>query len=447
MTFEDFKNELFAEAKDKGFSDYELYYSAGTGFSVRVFKGEIAEYKNSSTEGVGFRGTFEGKPGYAYSEKLASGIIAELLDNAAANAGIIEEKNPEKLYPGDDAYPEVSCFNPALDDVDTAKKIDMALALDKYVTELDPRIIMADYCTISTEESRVALANSYGLNLSGIRNKASAFVIARANENGITKSGYDFWQGRDFADFDYKALGKKVVDIATSYLGAKSVPTGDYAIVFNNKTAISLFGTFSNIFLAEHGQKGFSMLNKEKLGEAIAAPIVTIRDDGVTDLSLESAAFDAEGVATQNKAVIENGMLSTLLYNTKSAAKDGVKSTGNASKAGFGGAIKSSISNFYLVPGEKSFDELIADTGSGLLITELQGLHSGANTVSGDFSFSADGFLIEDGKISRPVEQITVAGNFYDMIKNITAIGNDLRFQQTVGMPSIAVTGLKTAGL
>jgi len=451
MTFPDFKQELFAQAEAKGFTDYEILYRAGNGFSVRVLDGEITEYKSTSSQGVGFRGTYNGKMGYAASEKMDASVIVPMLDNAATNAGIIEEESIEKLYPGDETYPEVNAYNPALNDIQAADKIKLAKEMEAYAKSLDPRVKIADFCTIGNQESEMAMANSYGLDLSHKSNMASALVIARVEENGVTKSGYEYWNGRNFADFDYKATAKKAVDIALSYLGAESIETGAYPVVFDNNNTKDLFSVFSSIFMAEKAQKGFSLLSKEKIGTTIAAPHITLRDDGVCDLSLGSMAFDAEGVATQQKAIIENGVLKTLLYNMKSAEKDGVKSTGNASKAGLGGAISTSCTNFYLVPSETPFDELISGIDKGIVVTEMAGLHSGVNPVSGDFSVSADGFLIEGGKIAKPVEQITVAGNFYEVLMNIQAVGNDLRFHSSghggMGMPSILVDGLRVSGL
>ena len=450
MTFEAFRDKLFAQAKTRGFTDYELYYSAGNGFSVRVFEGEISEYKNTATEGVGFRGTHNGKMGYAYTENLDSDLIPAMLDNAIANAGIIEEKEVEKLYPGDEKYPEVVSFNPALDSVDTAQKIEWAMEMEKYALSLDPRVKMADFCTVTSNENHMAMANSYGLDLSQKSNMAAAYVMARVEENGCNKNAFDYWAGRDFADFDYKKLAEKVVKEALSYLGATSIPSGQYPVILDQNTTKDIFGVFTSVFMAENGQKGFSLLDKSKIGETIAAPHITLRDDGVTDLSLGSMAFDAEGVATQNKAVIENGVLKTLLYNTKSAAKDGVKPTGNASKAGFGGAIGTSTTNFYLVPGKKTFDGMVQGMEKGVIITSTAGLHSGVNPVSGDFSVSADGYYVENGKIVKPVEQITVAGNFFELLKNIETVGSDLRFHSTgsggIGMPSVLVNGLSIAG-
>jgi len=450
LTFEAFRDELFAQAKAKGFTDYELYFSAGSGFSVRVFKGEIAEYKNTSTEGVGFRGTYEGKMGYSYTENMDSDLIPRILENAASNAVVIEAAEIEKLYPGDEKYPEVVSYNPAINDIDDAQKIKWAMEMEEYAKSLDPRVTMADYCTVTTDENHMAMANSYGLNLSQKSNMASAYVMVRVAENGQNKSATEFWVGRDFAEFDYKKLADKAAKDALSYLGASSLPSGKYQIMLNNDTARSVFGVFTSIFIAERCQKGFSLLNKGKLGEVIAAPCVTLRDDGVTDLSLDSMAFDAEGVATQNKAVIENGVLKTLLYNTKTAAIDGVKSTGNASKQGYGGAIQTSATNYYLVPGEKSYDELMQGMDKGVIITDLAGLHSGVNPISGDFSVSADGYYVEGGKIVKPVEQITIAGNFYEVLKNIQAVGNDLQFRSmgsmSVGMPSVLIGELSVAG-
>jgi len=451
MTFAEFKQELFAQAKAKGFTDYEILYLGSDGFSVRVLEGEITEYKSTASQGIGFRGTYNGKMGYAASEKMDASIIGPMLENAAANASIIEDEAVEKLYPGDDKYPEVCAYNAALNDATAADKIKWATEMEAYAKSLDPRVKMADYCTIGNQESEMAMANSYGLDLSHKSNMASAFIVARVEENGVTKSAYEYWNGRDFAEFDYKALAKKTVDTALSYLGATSIESGAYPVVFDNNNAKDLFSVFSSIFMAENAQKGFSLLSKDKLGTEIAAPHITLRDDGVCDLSLGSMAFDAEGVATQQKAVIENGVLKTLLYNLKSAEKDGVKSTGNASKAGLGGAIATSCTNFYLVPSETSFDELISGIEKGVIITEMAGLHSGVNPVSGDFSVSADGYLVENGKIAKPVEQITVAGNFYEVLKNIQAVGSDLRFHSRgnggIGMPSILVDGLRVSGL
>ena len=451
MDYESFKEKLFARAGEYGFTDCELYYSASKNFSVRVFGGEINEYENTESIGASFRGTYGGRVGYAFTEKLDESVIEGLVVNAAGNAAIIEEEEIEKLFEGCEAYPEVKNYNDVLEKYSAAEKIETATAMEKYAFSLDGRIVSVDYCGVETGEDEVRISNSYGLDLHDRSNFAAAYVLPRAVEDGVTKTGFELWHGNDLAEFSYEAAARTAVGRALSSLGAKSAESGDYKIVFENRSAVYLLACFSSVFFAENAQKGFSLL-KGKTGETIANETVTLRDDGVCGKSFKSPPFDSEGVATQNKAVIENGVLKTLLYNLKSAAKDGAESTGNGFKPNYGGTVATSCTNFYLAPSETPFDKMLEEAGSGILITDLAGLHSGSNTVSGDFSFSADGFMIENGKKGRPVEQITVAGNFFELLKNIVIVASDLKFSPpgnsgSFGTPSFLVSGLRVSGL
>jgi len=454
MNFSDFKDALFTQAKDYGFSDWEIYYASGNSFAVKIFGGEIAEYKNTDSIGLSFRGTFKGRVGYAFTEKLDLTIIPNLIKNAANNAMVIESEEIEKLYPGDKAYLEINAYNPSLSNVLAKDKIDLALAMEKCTYAQDPRVKSIDYCQLGTSESEVNIANSFKLNLTNKTNFAYAYVVARVEDNGITKTGFEVWHGNDLAKFSYEDLAKAAVERALSYLGAQSMQSGTYPVIFDNRTACDLMAAFSSVFFAENVQKGFSLL-KGKVGEAIAAPHITLRDDPAGPILADSfgnVAFDSEGVATKQKTVIESGILKTLLYNTKSAAKDGTSSTGNGFKPSFRAVVATACTNFYLMPSDISPEKMRSDIKRGILITEMAGLHAGINTISGDFSISSDGFLIEDGEIARPVEQFTVAGNFYDLLKNIQRVGNDLCFDMpstagTFGMPSILVSALPVSGL
>ena len=471
MDYTIFKEALFTEAAACGFSDWEIYYTDGSSFSVKIFGGEIAEYKNTDHIGLSFRGTYKNGMGYAYTEKLDKSIIPKLIKNAAENASVIEEKEIEVLYrhrpdrPEDAAYPEIKSYNPTLEKTSVKEKIDLALAMERCAYNRDPRVKSVDYCQLGTSKYTVKIANSYGLDLSTCANFAYGYVMARV-EDKVTKTAHEIWHGNDFSKFSYEEVAKKAVDRALSYLGAKSLESAEYPVIFDNRTACELMGAFSPVFFAENAQKGFSLL-KGREGELIASAKVTLRDDPEgPDLSggqngghnedhnyetFANTPFDSEGVATRPKAVIEKGQLKTLLYNTKSAAKEGVSSTGNGFKSSFQSSVTTACTNFYIMPSGISPEELRKDIKKGVLITEVAGLHSGLNTISGDFSISASGFLVEGGQIARPVEQITVAGNFYKMLKNIRQVGSDLRFEipdssGTFGMPSILVDGLSVSG-
>jgi PmbA protein len=219
-------------------------------------------------------------------------------------------------------------------------------------------------------------------------------------------------------------------------------------VVFSADAMTSLLSTFIGVFSAEAVQKGFSLL-KGKLGEAIAAPCISIRDDPLLDYKPGSAAFDDEGTAACNKAIVEKGVLKTFLHNRKTARKDGVASTGNGFKAGLKASVGISPTNCYIEPSDTGLDSLLAGlepSKTGLLIDDLEGLHAGANAVSGDFSLSASGFLIEGGRKGRAVEQIVVAGNFFSLLKDILAVGSDISFKGSISSPSVLVKSLSVSG-
>ncbi|MDR2029074.1 MAG: TldD/PmbA family protein, partial [Treponema sp.] len=415
-------------------------------FQVKVFEGEIREYKNSGDAGLSFRGTWKGKMGYAFTERIGGDTIPFLLDNAAENAGIIEDPDVEDLFAGSPSYPDVKLYGESLAKVTPEEKIALALKTEKAAMDYDGRVAAVDFCGVETGERERYIANSLGLRVSERSNSALVFSYPRViGEGGQVKVHGDVWTGKEFGDFDPEEFGRKTVRKALSYLGAEPVPAGAYKTILDRDAMGDLLGTFVSVFSAEEAQKGFSLL-RGRLGGQIAADTVSIRDDPLLDQLPGSAIFDGEGVAARNKVIVENGVFKTFLHNRKTAKKDGVEPTGNGFKASFKTAVDIAPSNLYIAAGDKSRDELIARMGDGLIITNLEGLHSGANTVSGDFSLSAEGFLVRGGKTVRAVEQITIAGNFFGLLKDISALASDLQFKGGVSSPSVLVRELSVAG-
>jgi len=451
MNIQDFKAALFEKASLAGFTAFELYYPSSDSFRVKVFGGEIEEFTNSHGGGVAFRGMYGGKMGYSSTERVEESEIQYLLDAATANAAVIEDTDVEPLYAGDAKYPEVAVFNEKLAAISVADKCGLAKRVEKAALALDKRVIAADSTILGTFESEIVIANSKGLDVSHRTNGAFAAIMVRVQEEGgEPKVGLEQWVGSDLADFCPETLAKTAVEKGLARLGASKAHTAKVNIVFDNETASELFSAFAPNFFAENVQKGFSLL-AGKLGEQIASDVITIRDDGYIAGKLGSKPFDSEGVATQNKAVIENGILKTFLYNLKSAEKDGVTSTGNGYKRGLTGAMVTGCGLFYIQPSDIGFDSILGAAGEGILITSLDGLHAGINAVSGDFSLLAGGFMIHGGKIGAPVEQMVVSGNFYEMLKNIVQVGSDLRFNAppgdgTFGAPCVFAGELSISG-
>lgn len=445
-TIKTLKQAIFEKAKTIGFTESELYFTRSESFSVSIRKGEIEEYKNSIPQGISFRGTFEGKTGYAFSERVDESIIEVLLNTAKENA-LIKESSAEPLFKGSEHYPTVDELSEKLAETSVPEKIEMAKKIEQLADNSDPRIKGVDYAVVASGRSETYITNSFGLELYHESGSGVAAVGVRAVEGESTKVAYEYWSGKDFGDFSAEKLVKKVVKKVTDKLGAKSIPSGAYEVVLKNEVVKDILSVVVNNFYAEKVQKGLSLL-AGKLGEKVASEKLTICDNVKHDLSLTAVPFDSEGVATLDKVVIEKGILKTFLYNQKSALKEKKQSTGNGFKGSFKSSVDTSINNFFIEAGEVSFDNMIEAIENGILITDVQGLHAGVNAISGDFSLQANGFLIQGGRISKPVEQITIAGNFYDLLKDIEVIADDLYFSpfSSIGTPSMLVKNITVSG-
>ncbi|NME82604.1 TldD/PmbA family protein [Clostridium sp. SM-530-WT-3G] len=441
-----FKKKLFEEAKNNGFDECEIYYSNSESLSMNIYEGDVEKYKLNNSFGLSFRGMINGKIGYSYTEILDEAAIKTLIDNAKGGALSIENDDVQFIYAGDEKYVDIDCYHKELDDIKPDELIKLAMEMESQCKEQCDKVVNFSGCGIGYGKSEYGIVNTKGLNLESKRNHLTAYVVPIVEENGEKYDGMGYVVANNINEVKPAELAKMGLDEALSRIGGKSIPAGKYKVIINNEAMVSLLGTFDSIFNSDQAQKGLSLLNGKE-GEIIASNVVTLVDDPHLKDGLGSTAFDDEGVATYKKEVISCGKLNTLLYNLKTAHKAGVKSTGNGFKSSYASPIGVSGTNFYIKPGDKSFDDLCKTVGSGVIITEFAGLHSGANAVTGDFSLAAKGFMIEDGKKTFPVEQITVAGNFFDLLKDIEEVGSDIKFpMSSIGSPSLIVKELSIAG-
>ena len=446
MDKQQFMDRLLAEAKAQGIDPAEVYFSAGSSFSAGAMNGNIDSYKVSTRQGLGLRGMYQGKMGYASTQAFDEEAIRQLIEGVKEGALLREDEGAEEIYEGDAEYPTVVSYDETLAQVPATAKLDAVLAIEKAALECVDTVKQCEGTQLSTMSGEVYLRNSYGLNLQHKDNAFIAYTGAIAKDGDSTSTGMAFKCGRDFAKLDVKKLGEEAAQEAASGLHAEPVPAGNYRMILRYDAMQSLLATFCGIFSAENAQQGLSLL-KGREGEKIAADCVTLMDDPLLEGGFDSAPFDGEGVASKTKAVVENGVLKTLLHNRKTAKKQGVASTGNALRPGLSAPITVAPTNFFFKPGDKTLAELEADMSDGLVITDLSGLHAGANMTSGDFSLLSKGYLLKGGKRVQPVEQITIAGNFYDVLKNIRAIGSDLIFPASgVGSSSVDVGTFTAAG-
>ena len=447
MNFNEFKELVIAECQALGVAEYELYYQAGASTSVDTFQHSINEFTSSYSGGLCFRCIVNGKMGYASTENLSAQQAKSVVAKAVDNAINLEAEEAVFLGEGGQEYEPMDDKSYALPT--TEELIAKVLDTTEKLYAADPMAVDGCQTQGIIETSEVAIYNSKGLDLHH-SNKASGLIAVGVVSNGKEMSNdYQIKLGKlDLIDTD--ELVKKAIGGAKEKLGGEVAPTGQYPVIFNTDAMCSLLGVYSGIFNSESAQKGLSKLASRE-GEVIAAPCVTLIDDPFHCDNPEPRNFDAEGSPTHKKAVIENGVLNTLLYNLKTAAVAGKKTTGNASKGSYDSPVGIRPFTMYLQGGSMTEDELLAKAGNGVYITSLGGLHAGADAISGDFSLQSSGYMIEDGRKTKFVKSFTVAGNFYDLLKNVVAVANNMELPRamgktTFGAPTTWVDGLSIAG-
>ena len=447
MNFNEFKELVIAECQALGVAEYELYYQAGASTSVDTFQHSINEFTSSYSGGLCFRCIVNGKMGYASTENLSAQQAKSVVAKAVDNAINLEAEDAVFLGEGGQEYEPMDDKSYALPT--TEELIAKVLDTTEKLYAADPMAVDGCQTQGIIETSEVAIYNSKGLDLHH-SNKASGLIAVGVVSNGKEMSNdYQIKLGKlDLIDTD--ELVKKAIGGAKEKLGGEVAPTGQYPVIFNTDAMCSLLGVYSGIFNSESAQKGLSKLAGRE-GEVIAAPCVTLIDDPFHCDNPEPRNFDAEGSPTYKKAVIENGVLNTLLYNLKTAAVAGKKTTGNASKGSYDSPVGIRPFTMYLQGGSMTEDELLAKAGNGVYITSLGGLHAGADAISGDFSLQSSGYMIENGVKTRYVKSFTVAGNFYELLKNIVALADNCRLPRAMGStafgaPSVLVDGLSVAG-
>lgn len=447
MNYNEFKNLVMARAEALGIREYELYYQGAESVSLQVFGREVNQFSASTEGGVCFRCIAGEKMGYAATEKLCREEAEAIVERALDNASVLESEEPVFLTPGGLSYQEPDVTPYALPR--TEQLISAALDTQEKIYGAHPAVVDGTSTRAIAEDSRIAICNSKGLDLSYGNTLTAMMAIAVVEKDGEKSNDAQIMLG-DLDTLDRQALAKKAAETAWDKLGGDPAPTGSYPVVFDPEAVMGLLSVFSSVFSAEAAQKGLSRLAGME-GETIAAAGVTLVDDPFCEDSPMPIHFDAEGSPTYRKNIIEGGVLKTLLYNHKTASVAGKTTTGNAAKAGYDAPIGLRPFTMYLAPGSCTREELLQKAGSGVYIRSLEGLHAGASPVTGDFSLQSAGFMIENGVLTKPVKAFTVAGNFYEMLKNITALSDTVVLPRALGItnfggPCILVEGLSIAG-
>ncbi len=439
-------SKIFDYAITKGIESLELYIVESESIEISLFHGELDNYLISKVKSISARGIFNGKMGYASSEKYDASTAKSLVDSIISNAKIVTSEDKSIIYPGDKQYTEVNVYNEQLKNVPMSAKIALLKEIEKKALAFDPAIVEVATNTYNETSQTTSIINDKGLNLFRKNNMFTYYVDVVAKEENGNRDGDCFVFNNDFNKIVPDQVVKTACDNAISMIGAKPIKSGPQKVVLDAKMMAAMLGVFLGNTFASTVQDGMSKL-ADKLGQSIGNKLITIIEDPLLASSITSTGFDDEGVATKKKTIVDKGVLKMFLYNLKRASKGNTVTTGNGYRSGNMVAID--VRNAYLVCGDQSKKQLMEQVGNGLYITELAGMHAGIDSVSGDFSLQARGYVIKNGKKDLPVSLITVSGNVYKILNTIEALGNDadFAFNPDIKAPSVIISELMVAGL
>jgi PmbA protein len=436
---------ILSYSKDLKADAAEVFVRTSSSTSIEVKEQKVDAFDRARDIGAGLRVLVGGRMGFAFTTDLSEHAATALARSAVTNAQNIEP-DPFHSIPNKPAarYQPLTLYDPELVALTEKEKIDRVMAMEREAFGVDQRIKRIRKASASFSESEILIMNSHGAEVSYCGTAASSSIEVVAEDKGETQAGSDFDIKRFYRKLEIEEVGRRAARKALDLLGARRVDSVKAAVILDSDVAGDFLSIMASGFSAEGVQKKRSLFI-DKLGKEVAAPIITVYDDGLLAEGLGSAPADDETVPMKKKTVIEKGRLAMFLYNTYTANKDKTVSTGNGMRGGFKGMPGVGVTNLYIEPGMYSLEELISSTGRGLYVTEVMGAHT-ANHISGDFSVGATGFWIEKGKKAYPVREITIAGNILDLMKNIDAVSSDLRFSGRIGSPSLRVRELSIGG-
>jgi PmbA protein len=408
--------------------DVEVYVSRGTDTEVRVYEGEVESLSSATSAGAGIRVVSGGRQGFAYTGALDADGLGETLEEARSNARFASPEAWVGLPAPDGAAPaHLDLWRDELATWPTQRKVDAALDLEREVRHADPRIRQVESARWGDSSTEMAVASSLGVKASDRSTSCYLAAVAVAGDGLESKVAHGYTVGRSPSEVLPSRAANDAVTRAVRMLGATKPRSARLAVVLEPRVSAQILGLLGSVLSGERVLKGTSLFS-DRLGEAVAAPLITLVDDPTVPAAWGAAAFDDEGLACRRNIMIEAGILRCFLYDSTAARRAGTGSTASAVRAGFKSAPGVGTRALQLQPGQLSPDEVLAQVGDGLLVQSVTGMHSGVNAVSGDFSVGAEGLLVRGGELAAPVRGLTVASSIQRMLLGVSAVANDIEW-------------------
>jgi PmbA protein len=428
-------------ALDAGAADAEAFAQDSTGLEVRVFDREVESLTEAGQRGLGLRCWIQGRSGYAFGTDLSESGISDIATGAVEATRITDpDEFAAAPEPAGEPTPIEGLADPTISEWTVERRVELTKAVE----------VAVETAIYVDERASAALANSRGVAGAYEATFAYAYLQAIAEEGGDRQTGLGFGMGRSPAALDAEAIGREAADRSTSLLGASKPRSRSCPVVLDTTVAASFAGFVGGVLCADAVQRGRSPF-ADRLDDEIGSGVLTLADDGHDSAGLNSAPFDGEGTPSGRTPLIEAGTLRAYLHDSYTARRqgNGQASTANASRAGYRSPPSVSTTNLLVEPGAKSFEELLAEAGEGMYVTDVAGLHSGVNPVSGQFSVGATGRAISREELADPADEFTIASDLQSMLKAVAAAGAQTRwvpFGGSVNTPALLIGEMAIGG-
>jgi PmbA protein len=433
----------------EGAGDAEAYAEREAEREVRVFGGEVESLTAAVSHGIGVRAWIGGRAGYAFATDFSDEGLRRVAEAAVGAARIADEDEHAGPPQAAGGYPELEGLrDPEIGDWQADRLVDLALAIERSATSHDERVSAVEQAVYAGSEDEVAIRSSAGVQCSFEASSCYAYVQALAGGEGAKETGLGLALGRSPGDLDPEAIGQEGARRAAEMVGAGKPASRSCPVVFDPIVAASFAGLIGSALGADAVQRGRSPF-ANLLGEEVASEALVMHDDGLDTEGLAASPCDGEGTPRSRKALIEGGRLQTFLYDAYTARRGGAERAGNASRSGYRSPPAVSTSNLELATGSKSTPQLLAAAGEGVYVSDVAGLHSGVNPVTGAFSVGASGRLIEGGELAGPVREFTIASDLVSMLRSVREAGSEARwvpFGGIVRTPPLLISEMTIGG-
>ncbi len=443
----DLVDGVLERAMALGVADVEVYAESGTSRRIKVFKQAVEQLTAARRRGVGVRVWREGAVGHAFTSDLAEPALDDLVRRAVDHAAV---SDPDEFshIPAPSGQPAaVDPFDERLTRATDDRRIELALAVEAAALAADPRVKTVEDTMYVDGDAEVFLASTSGVRGSFRANQCYTFAYVLAEQDGQVETGVSYAVGRALEDLDASAVGTEAAERACRLLGGRKCPSMKASVILDPFVSAAFFGVLSSALTADAVQKGRSLFAGRE-GQTVAGELLTLVDDGVRADGPESAPFDGEGTPCRRTPLIDKGVLQGFLYDTYTARKAGRSSTGNGLRGGYSGIPGVRATNLVVDGPVTPVADIIAGTERGVLVTDAVGVHSGANPISGEFSVGISGVLIESGRLTTPVREVTLAGDIIGMLGRVRALGDDFCWVPggSVLTPSVVIDGMAVGG-